>query len=174
MDTINWIYIGYILTIINYIVYCYSRFQSNKKDILFLDLFAKACTVVALYCFSSLTGVYNMCITFVICLICYLKQRNNWKLMSCYWIFQALFVMVLMKTYIGISSILVFSCSSISLCANWWLSPQHMRLSAVFGSVIYLAYQISIANWAGLLEVFALISNLFSFLKYRKIKKDML
>ena len=88
MDTINLIYIGYILTIINYIIYCFSRFLSNKKDILFLDLFAKACTVVALYCFGSLTGAYNMCITFVICLICYLKQRNNWKLMLCYWIFR--------------------------------------------------------------------------------------
>ena len=79
-----------------------------------------------------------------------------------------------MKTYIGISSILVFSCSSITLCANWWLSPQNMRLSAVFGSVVYLAYQISIANWAGLLVVFALTSNLFSFLTYRKIKKDVI
>ena len=174
MSNINLIYIGYGLTIINYIVYCYSRFLSNKKDILFLDLFAKACTVVALYCFGSLTGAYNMCLTFVICILCYLKQRNNWKLMPCYWIFQTLFVVVLMKTYIGISSILVFFCSSITLCANWWLSPQHMRLSAVFGSVIYLAYQISIANWAGLLEIFALGSNLFSFLTYRKIEKDMI
>lgn len=32
----------------------------------------------------------------------------------------------------------------------------------------YLAYQISIKNWAGLLEILVILSNFFSFLKYKK------
>jgi len=33
---------------------------------------------------------------------------------------------------------------------------------------IYLSYQISIKNWAGLLEILVILSNLFAFLKYKK------
>ena len=164
----NLIYVGYGLTVINYIFYCASRFQKDKKNILFLDLFAKTCTIFALYCFGSLTGSYIMFLKLIIGIVCYTKECKNWKLFFLYWVFEIIFILILWNTYIGISSVLVFVCSSISLLANWWLSPQYMRISAVVGSGFYLAYQISISNWAGLLEIVALGSNIGAYVKYKR------
>ena len=38
-------------------------------------------------------------------------------------------------------------------------------------SFLFLGYQISIKNWAGLLEILVIISNFASFLKYKKKSK---
>ena len=160
--------LGYLFTAINYAFYCGSRFMQTKEKILFMDLIAKIFTVAGLYCLGSLTGAYNMSMIFIMNIVCYVKERKNWKLPLLYWIFEAVFILILVNTYNGISSILVFICSSITLLANWWLSPQYMRISAICGCTLYLAYQISIKNWAGLLEIIAFLSNLLSYLKYRK------
>ena len=162
------IYLGYLFTVINYIFYCISRFMRKKETILAMDLLAKLFTVVGLYGLGSITGVGNMLLIFVMNIVCYMKEKKKWKLTAIYWVFEMMLVFILWETYAGISSILVFSCSSITLLANWWLNPQHMRISAICGCVLYLAYQISIKNWAGLLELLALGSNFASWLKYRK------
>ena len=142
--------------------------MQTKEKILFMDLIAKIFTVAGLYCLGSLTGAYNMSMIFLMNIVCYVKERKNRKLPVLYFIFEMVFVAILIYTYDGLSSILVFTCSSLTLFANWWLSPQYMRITAVWGCVIYLAYQISIKNWAGLLEIGAFASNLISYLKYRK------
>lgn len=162
------VFLGYLFTVINYGFYCGSRFMQTKEKILFMDLIAKIFTVAGLYCLGSLTGAYNMSMIFIMNIVCYVKERKSWKLLLLYWIFEAVFILILVNTYNGISSILVFICSSITLLANWWLSPQYMRISAICGCALYLAYQISIKNWAGLLEIVAFLSNLLSYLKYRK------
>lgn len=48
------------------------------------------------------------------------------------------------------------------------------KVFTVFGlnCFIYLAYQISIKNWAGLLEILVILSNLFAFLKYKKSPRN--
>ena len=144
--------------------------MQKKEKILFMDLIAKIFTVAGLYCLGSLTGAYIMCMIFVMNVVCYIKERKNWKLPVLYFLFEMVFIVILIYTYDGLSSILVFTCSSLTLFANWWLSPQCMRITAVWGCVIYLAYQISIKNWAGLLEIGAFVSNLISYLKYRKLE----
>jgi hypothetical protein len=145
--------------------------MKKKKDILYLDLFAKAFTIASLYLFGSATGAYNMCLTFIINIICYHKTKNEWKLSLLYWIFELILIIIFVNTYIGISSILVFITSSLTLMSNWWFSPQQMRLTAVLGSMLYLSYQISINNWAGLLEIIALGSNWLSYVKYKNTRR---
>ena len=166
------IYLGYGLTVVNYIFYCVSRYQRDKKNILFLDLFAKFCTVIALYCFNSLTGSYIMLLKFFIGIACYIKECKNYKLFGLYWLFQAVLIIIFWNTYVGISSVLIFVSSSISLFANWWLSPQYMRLCAVMAALFYLSFQISLANWAGLLEIVAISCNFGAYMKYRDKDKE--
>ena len=74
----------------------------------------------------------------------------------------------------GISSILVFLTSSISLLSIWWLKPQKMRIVGMATSITSLFYQISIKNWAGLLEIVVICSNILSFAKYRKSRGNSL
>ena len=166
------ILIGYIFTILNYGCYCSSRFMKEKKNILFLEIFAKLFSMGGLYCFGSLTGTYSMAIGFLILIISNIKERNknkinNRKNMSIYMFFQFLYFIVIFLTFNGISSILVAITSSISLFCIWWMPPQKMRIIGGFNSFLFIAYQISIKNWAGLLEVAVIMSNFASFVKYK-------
>ena len=162
------LYLGYLFTVINYVFYCASRFMKDKKDILFMDLIAKAFTVAGLYCLGSMTGVYSMSLMFLINIVCYYKERKQARLPFLYWLSLALYFYILYSTYVGISSVLVFTTSVLTITANWWFPPQWMRLSAVFGCVLYLGYQYSIQNWGGILELASLGSNAVSYYKYRK------
>lgn len=167
------VYIGYVFTILNYICYCTSRFAKQKKNILLLDTLAKFFTIIALFCLNSLTGSYNMFVSILLLITANYKERHldkfsKPKLWTLYLFFQFLYSIILLFTINGISSILVFFTSSISLLCIWWLPPQQMRLIGIFNNVVYLIYQISIQNWAGILEIFVIISNITSFAKYRK------
>lgn len=79
------ILIGTVLTIGNYIFYCFSRFCKNKKSMLTFDLFSKAFTIISLACFGSLTGSCNMLISIGILIYTNLRERKiftpekNWR-----------------------------------------------------------------------------------------------
>ena len=165
------IWLGYLFTILNYICYCCSRFMKTKKLMLLCDLLAKIFTALGLYFIGSLSGAYIFAITFFALLIANIKEQKqkNWWLI--YLIFQITYIIILCKTYEGISSILVTVTTSITLYSVWWLKPQKMRLIGGFNSILYLFYQISIRNWSGLLEIFVIASNFTAFIKYMKASK---
>ena len=160
--------LGYIFTVINYVLYCASRFAVSKKTILLMDLVAKVFTVMGLYCLNSLSGAAVFCITFVLLIAANIKERLDKKCLWGFIVFQALYTIALFYTYDGISSILVFLSATINLLCIWWFAPQNMRLVGGFNCIIYLAYQISIKNWAGLIEILVLISNFAAYIKYHK------
>jgi hypothetical protein len=83
-------------------------------------------------------------------------------------LFVAAYLAVCVLTFKSVSSVLITTTSVITLICIWWLPPQKMRLAGCFNSILYLAYQISIQNWAGFLEVFVIVSNTLSYVKYRK------
>lgn len=162
------IFLGYLFTAINYICYCISRFVKTKQMMLLLDLVAKIFTIAGLYCLGSLSGAYLFCITFFLLIIANIKEKQRKKWTFGYWVFQGLYIFILCYAFEGISSVLVFITSSINLCCVWWLPPQKMRIVGGLNSVLYLLYQISIKNWAGLIEIAVIYSNFAAYLKYKK------
>ena len=166
------IWLGYFFTVLNYACFCLSRFMKHKKMMLLLDLLAKIFTAVGLYFLDSLSGAYIFMAVFFMLIIANIKERLNKRWILGYIFFQSIYLAILFYTYVGISSILVFTTVSITLFCIWWLPPQQMRVVGGLNCFTYLAYQISIKNWAGLLEIFVILSNLFSFLKYRKTEKQ--
>lgn len=164
------IWLGYLFTVLNYVCYCLSRFMKHKQMMLFLDLVAKILTVLGLYCLNSLSGAYIFLVGFFLLLVANVKERLNKKWLAGYIFFQGAYLAVLFLTYSGISSILVTLTASITLYCIWWLPPQEMRLIGGYSSFLFLAYQISIKNWAGLLEILVIISNFSAFIKYKKDK----
>jgi hypothetical protein len=82
-------------------------------------------------------------------------------------IFQSFYILTLIYQYDGLPSVLIFATSSVNLLCVWWLSPQNMRIVGGFNSIFYLFYQISIKNWAGLIEILVILSNALSYLKYK-------
>lgn len=164
------IYLGYFFTFLNYVCYCLSRFMKQKRMMLLFDLISKVFTVIGLYCLNSLSGAYIYFVVFFMLIVTNIKERLGKRWLGAYIIFQSLYIAIMVFQYEGISSILVTTVVSVTLLCNWWLPPQKMRVLGGWNSCIMLLYQISIKNWAGLLEIFVIFSNLFSFLKYKYIK----
>ena len=133
-----------------------------------LDLIAKIFTVIALYCFNSLSGAYIYMTAFAMLIIANIKERIHKEWLWAYVLFQSLYFIILYTTYVGISSVLVVLTASIKLFSVWFLPPQKMRFLGGINSLTFLAYQISIKNWAGLLEIFSFVSNFWAYFKYRR------
>ena len=166
------IYLAYSLTAVNYLLYCLSRYMKQKKHMLLLDIIAKIVTTISFLLLDSKTGMFNMLLAAVLLIFnyfyetkeCITKKHNT----IVFIIAVLIYCGILIVTYEGITSILVFITSVISLMSNQFLSPQKMRVTGVFNSIIYLSYQILLKNWAGLLEVLVIISNSTAWVKYRK------
>lgn len=162
------IILGYIFTALNYAFYCTSRFLRKKQSMLLLDLGAKISFVLGLTFLGSLSGAYSMAVSFATVICANIKEAKQVKWPGFYVLFQTLLVLVMISQYAGISSILVFLSISIALYATWWLPPQKMRVTGLVSNLFTLLYNISLKNWAGLLELAVIASNLGSYLKYRK------
>ena len=162
--------LGYFFTILNYLFYCISRFLRQKKDMPLIDLLAKILTILGLYCLGSTSGAFSFVVVFFVLIAANIKVRLNKKWTLFFVVFQILYFLILISTYQGISSVLVFITSSVSLFCNWWLAPQKIRFFGGCNSVLFLLYQISIKNWAGLFEIIVMFSNFTSYLKYRRAR----
>ena len=139
---------------------------------LFLDLVAKIFTIAGLYCLGSLSGAYSFVITFFLLIVANIKEKYHKKWLTGFLLFQGLYVgVVLFMAFEGLSSILVFINASLNLICVWWLPPQKMRIVGGINSFFYLAYQICIKNWAGLIELAVIYSNFAAYLKYRNKAK---
>lgn len=161
------IYLGYLFTLINYGFYCSSRFFKTKLQMLLGDLAAKIFTVLGLYCLGSLSGAYIFIITFFMLIVANIKEKLQKQWLFGWILFQGLYVFILFYQFEGISSLLVFITSSITLLCIWFFNPQKMRLVGGINSVLYLCFQLSIKNWVGLLELLVIYSNFKAFIKYR-------
>ena len=159
--------LGYIFTVLNYACYCLSRFMKHKAAILALDLIAKIFTVIALYCFNSLSGAYVFMAVFFMLIVANIKERLHKQWLWGWVFFQSVYLMILYTTYVGLSSVLVILTTSITLYCVWFLPPQQMRFIGGWNCLTYLAYQLSIKNWAGLLEIFSFVSNFWAYFKYK-------
>lgn len=162
------LYLGYLFTVFNYIFYCSSRFRRKKAKILGLDLLAKLSMILATFFLGSLSGSYSMMVSFTILIAANIKEKQGKRWPLGYAVFQAVLIAILVFRFEGISSVLVFLTSSVSLLSIWWLVPQKMRIAGMVTSVTSLLYQMSIQNYAGLLELIVITSNILSYLKYRK------
>lgn len=165
------IWLGYLFTFLNYVCYCLSRFMKHKRMMLLFDLIAKILTAIGLYFFNSLSGAYIFIAVFFMLIIANIKEYLNKKWLLGYLFFQGIYLAILYYTYAGASSVLVVTTVSVTLFCIWWLPPQKMRFVGGINGFTFLAYQISIKNWAGLLEIFVILSNFISYLKYKKLNK---
>lgn len=136
-----------------------------------VDLLAKIAFVTGLVFMGSLSGAYSILANFFWLIFANIKERKEKKWPLVYAFFQILLVAILLFQFEGISSVLIFISSTITLVSTWWLSPQKMRMTGILVNIITLAYQLSIKNWAGLCELAVIASTLISYIKYREKKK---
>lgn len=167
----------YAFTLLNYVLYCISRFQRNKIHMLLLNILANTSMLLGLWCAGSLTGSYSTMLSVALLIMAFVKEKyggKNNNSISCvlYMIFLLVYVYLFMATYEGISSILIICSSLLTLTGVWWLNPQNMRMIGIFASLLFLLYMMSIRNWMGLLETCVIVANIISWIKYRDSKEE--
>lgn len=160
--------LGYIFTIISYAVYCVGRYCKNKSGMLYTDILSKIIASAGFLYLRSYTAVGNMLGGIAVLCMASLKEKKHKKWTLMYVLLELMYVVILLNTMQGISSLIIFITSTISLYNIWWYTPQKMRVVGIVNSIIYIGFQISIKNWAGFLEIFVISSNISSYLKYRK------
>ena len=161
------IYAGYALTALNYVLYCISRFQKNKRSILILDIFAKICTVLSFFLLSVKSGMISMLISLAAIIVFTIRDKNK----IAYGVFFASYIACAVYTFTGLPEIILAISSILMLTANCFFEGQGIRFTGIIVSVLYLGFQISVKNYAGLLEIFVLIANIVSFIKYKRIEE---
>ena len=159
---------GYIFTIISYVIYCVGRYSKKKSGMLCTDILSKIIASAGFLYLRSYTAVGNMLGGIAVLCMASLKEKKHKKWIVMYVLLELMYVVILLNTMQGISSVIIFITSTISLYNIWWNNPQKMRILGIVNSIIYTGFQISIKNWAGLLEIFVISSNISSYLKYRK------
>lgn len=72
--------LGYAFTILNYLLYCVSRFCKKKYQMLTLDLLAKVAFIAGLIFMGSLSGAYSIVANFFWLIFANIKVRRgrNW------------------------------------------------------------------------------------------------
>lgn len=163
------IYIGYVLTILSIILYAIGLQFKKKVHIILSQIICKLLTAISLFCFYSMSGVWLSIMSLGVLFISYLKESTNKDYKIFYFIFQLIYISILIITFDGISSILVFIGSSLSLFSLFWLREQPLRIVGFVKSIIYLIYQLVIGNWAGLTETIILYSYVSSYIKYKNL-----
>ncbi len=167
--------IGYIFTVLSYLVFFISRFCKEKKNLLFLDILSKVLIMISLFFLNSITGMFIMGFLIIILILAKIKethQFNKYLTISLFIFFCIVYLINMILTFEGILSILVTIVAYIVLISIWWCNPQQIRLLGLVDCIFYLFYQLSIRNYAGLLEIFSIISNILSYVKYRKNQKE--
>ena len=166
--------LGYIFTILSYLIFFISRFCKEKKNLLFLDILSKILIMISLFFLHSTTGMFTMGLLIIILILAKIKETCNFnKYLSIFLftLFCIIYLVNMILTFEGISSILVTIVAYIVLISIWWCNPQQIRILGLFDCIFYFCYQISIKNWAGMLEILSIISNILSFIKYKKTKE---
>lgn len=161
-------YLGYGLTILAIVVYAAGLQLKEKWQIIVSQILARIFTVSSLLCFDSATGVWTSVIGFGVLTISYLREKYKKGFIPFYFIFESIYIYILINTFNGISSILVFVSSSLSLMALFWLREQPLRIVGLIKSCIYIVYNLSIKNWAGITELIIIYSYISSYVKYKK------
>lgn len=133
-----------------------------------MDLLSKTSYMLALLCLGSLSGAYSIMLNLGYLICANIKERHGYRWPVLYALFELALIGIMLGNFEGISSVLIFCSTSISLFSIWWMPPQKMRLLGLGANFITLSYHISLRNWAGVFEFAVIASNVSSYLKYRR------
>lgn len=165
--------LGYIFSIINYILYATGRFMKNKPAILFFCVLSLTTAAISCYFFGSMVGFYLLLIQVFFNIIAYIKSKKNFNKILNYSIYiftQILITIASIYTFQGIPSILCYISVTIALFSVWWFNEQKMRIAGIFVCLFSFLYSLTIHNYMGTLELAIIASNIISYCVYNKKK----
>lgn len=167
---------GYIFSAINYLFYCVGRFTKKKPAILMFSLVALCMAGISNYCFGSLTGSLALFVQIPIVILSYINEKKplqNWLRCCIYEVAFLLITLILIFTFQGITSILIYIATNLSIYSYWWMDEQGMRIAGIFIGIAFFVYCMSIENYLGFLELCVIFANLVSYAIYKNRIKQI-
>ena len=163
---------GQILTLISYLIFWYSRFKKDKKNILLLDNVSRIFAIVAFIFLGTYDGIKN---TVFVILRNFLgqitdKKKTLYKITT-FLLMLSILIIMYVANFNGISTICIAICGIANLYGTIMCNAQGIRIFGMIGSGFYTTFMILTGNTIGIIcEIICFTVMLISFLKYRKIQ----
>lgn len=165
--------IGQILTFISYLIFWYSRFKKEKKNMLLYDNISRVVTIVAFFFLKTYDGIKNTIYVIIRNIISdKLKDKEYSEKKTTFIIMLVILILLYIYGFNGISTIFIIICGIFNLYGTIMKDEQGIRIYGMIGSVFYTLFMFSTNNYIGVIcEVISFISMLLSYFKYKKRKK---
>lgn len=164
--------LGQILTLISYLIFWYSRFEKNKKNILLLDNISRIFAIVAFIFLGTYDGIKNTIYVILRNILGQItdKKEKYYKIIS-FLLMLSILVLMYIFNFNGISTICIAICGIANLYGTIMCNEQGIRIFGMIGSGFYTAFMLITGNIIGTIcEVICFIVMLISYLKYRKLQ----
>ena len=164
--------LGQILTLISYLIFWYSRFEKNKKNILLLDNISRIFAIVAFIFLGTYDGIKNTIYVILRNILGQItdKKEKHYKIIS-FLLMLSILVLMYIFNFNGISTICIAICGIANLYGTIMCNEQGIRIFGMIGSGFYTAFMLITGNIIGTIcEVICFIVMLISYLKYRKLQ----
>jgi len=164
--------LGQILTLISYLIFWYSRFKKNKKNILLLDNISRIFAIVAFVFLGTYDGIKNTIYVILRNILGQItdKKGNKYKIIT-FLLMLSILVLMYIFNFNGISTICIAICGIVNLYGTIMCNEQGIRIFGMIGSGFYTAFMLITGNIIGTIcEVICFIVMLISYLKYRKLQ----
>lgn len=164
--------LGQILTLISYLIFWYSRFEKNKKNILLLDNISRIFAIVAFVFLGTYDGIKNTIYVILRNILGQItdKKGNKYKIIT-FLLMLSILVLMYIFNFNGISTICIAICGIVNLYGTIMCNEQGIRIFGMIGSGFYTAFMLITGNIIGTIcEVICFIVMLISYLKYRKLQ----
>lgn len=170
--------LGNAISLIGTLFYAVGRFKKDKSNLLTYTLLSKIFTVITYIILGTISGAYAFLVHIPLYIFAKIKEKKHKKWHALFVIFELCYIAIAVFSFPtdGFKAILICLASTITMIGVWYLHPQYMRLLSLPNSVLYVTFYISAANYVGAITEVLLVfmSNLLSYLKYRKEDKKCL
>ena len=163
---------GYIFSAICYITYYIGRFFKKKSSIMISSTITQFFAMLSYFCFGSNVAAINASLAMLRCPCIIYKEKKNKDM---HWLFAIFAILMFGGIYFcweGYRSLITTASAFSVLTSEWYFkNPQYIRIVSIFATLFDVIFMFIIGNYLGFVcELLVILSNLFSFLKYRKQK----
>ena len=167
-------YLGYAFTVLGYGTYWIGRFFKKKSTMMYWNSLSSLWLTCQFICFGSVHGAINQSIVILRGISVNFKDRSEKPMHWLFWLFFGVYTVITVVFWEGIGSIFLLATMILNLFANWYMTPQGIRMESAVASVLYSVFLVCLGNYLALgFEATIIASNIASWIKHRKEGKTL-
>ena len=163
---------GYVFSALGYLSYWTGRFFKKKSILMATNSLSSLFLMFSHFCFGFYSGMASSILVVLRGLAVNLKDKLQKRMIWLYVLFMLAFTGITLFIWEGWSTACFIICMYINMTANWFFNAQQIRLATPIASIFCMISLVLIGNYIGaLLETTIIVSNIASYIKYRKANR---